>query len=366
MNELEKQLHYPFGDALPAPGAAMLVAPGVKWIRMSLPFALNHINLWLLRDELDGVQGWSVVDCCISNDAARAQWEQIFNQELDGLPILRVIVTHMHPDHVGLAHWLCERWQAPLWISATDYCMARIGTLGPTGFGGESAAAFFARHGLNDPDAMEQVAARSTYFPSLVPSMPNQYRRMQDGDTLSVGGHHWQCISGYGHAPEHISLHCAELGLLIGGDMMLPRISTNVSVYDQEPEANPLRQFLDSIDRFRSLDAQTLTLPSHGKPFTGLYRRIDQLHAHHAERLAEVLAACDERPCSAAEVLPVLFKRALDLHQTTFAMGESIAHLHLLWHDGRLQRRVSDDGIYRFSSRTATAAAGPADQAHAT
>ena len=103
MNELEKQLHYPFGDALPAPGAAMLVAPGVKWIRMSLPFALNHINLWLLRDELDGVQGWSVVDCCISNDAARAQWEQIFNQELDGLPILRVIVTHMHPDHVGLA-----------------------------------------------------------------------------------------------------------------------------------------------------------------------------------------------------------------------------------------------------------------------
>jgi glyoxylase-like metal-dependent hydrolase (beta-lactamase superfamily II) len=244
--------------------------------------------------------------------------------------------------------------------------MARIGTLGPTGFGGESAAAFFARHGLNDPDAMEQVAARSTYFPSLVPSMPNQYRRMQDGDALSVGGHHWQCISGYGHAPEHISLHCAELGLLIGGDMMLPRISTNVSVYDQEPEANPLRQFLDSIDRFRSLDAQTLTLPSHGKPFTGLYRRIDQLHAHHAERLAEVLAACDERPCSAAEVLPVLFKRALDLHQTTFAMGESIAHLHLLWHDGRLQRRISDDGIYRFSSRTATAAAGPADQAHAT
>ena len=104
MNELEKQLHYPLGDALPAPGEALLVAPGVKWIRMALPFALNHINLWLLRDELDGVQGWSVVDCCISHETARAQWEQIFSQELDGLPILRVIVTHMHPDHVGLAH----------------------------------------------------------------------------------------------------------------------------------------------------------------------------------------------------------------------------------------------------------------------
>ena len=365
MNELEKQLHYPLGDTLPAPGTAVQVAPGVKWIRMALPFALNHINLWLLRDEIDGAPGWSVVDCCISHDAARAQWEQIFAQELDGLPILRVIVTHMHPDHVGLAHWLCERWQAPLWISATDYCMARIGALGPTGFGGESAAAFFALHGLNDPDSMAQVAARSTYFPSLVPAMPGMYRRMQDGDKLAIGGQVWQCISGYGHAPEHISLHCPELGLLIGGDMMLPRISTNVSVYDQEPEANPLRQFLDSIDRFGPLDAATLTLPSHGKPFTGLHRRIQQLHEHHAERLSEVLAACAERPCSAAEVLPVLFKRALDLHQTTFAMGESIAHLHLLWHDGRLRRRLDSDGIYRFSTQVVHLAFGETEHANA-
>jgi glyoxylase-like metal-dependent hydrolase (beta-lactamase superfamily II) len=191
------------------------------------------------------------------------------------------------------------------------------------------------------------------------------YRRMQDGDRLRIGGQVWHCISGYGHAPEHISLHCPGLGLLIGGDMMLPRISTNVSVYDQEPEANPLRQFLDSIDRFGPLDAATLTLPSHGKPFTGLHRRIQQLHEHHAERLSEVLAACAERPCSAAEVLPVLFKRALDLHQTTFAMGESIAHLHLLWHDGRLRRRLDSDGIYRFSTQVAALAFGETEHVNA-
>ena len=363
MNELEKQLHYPFAEALPEPGATLTVAPGVKWIRMALPFALNHINLWLLRDELDGVQGWSVVDCCISHEAAREQWEQIFAGELEGLPVLRVIVTHMHPDHVGLAHWLCERWQVLLWMSATDYCMARLGTLGPTGFGGESAADFFAQHGLNDPQAMAGVAARSNYFPSLVPAMPARYRRMQDGDTLGIGSRSWQCISGYGHAPEHISLYCAELGVLIGGDRMRPRISTNVSVYDQEPEGNALRQFLDSIDRFRALDAQTLTLPSHGKPFTGLHQRITQLHQHHAERLAEVLLACSQRPCSAAEMLPVLFKRKLDLHQTTFAMGESIAHLHLLWHAGQLRRRLESDGIYRFSTDARGAAA--ASPAHA-
>ena len=350
MNELEKQLHYPLGDTLPAPGATLTVAPGVKWLRMALPFALNHINLWLLRDEIDGRPGWSVVDCCISLDEAKAQWEQIFANELEGLPILRVIVTHMHPDHIGLAHWLCQRWQVRLWISATDYTMARIGTQGSTGFSGDTMAAFFASHGLNDPDSIEKIKGRSSYFPKLVPSVPRQYRRMMDGDALTIGGRHWACISGYGHAPEHISLYCNETRVLIGGDMMLPRISTNVSVYDQEPESNPLKQFLDSIDKFRALDAQTLTLPAHGKPFIGLYERIQQLHEHHSDRLAEVMEACTARPCSAADMLPVLFKRALDLHQTTFAMGESIAHLHMLWFEGRLQRTLDEDGVYRFQA----------------
>ena len=349
-NELEKQLHYPLGDTLPAPGSALTVAPGVKWLRMALPFALNHINLWLLRDEIDGSPGWSVVDCCISTDEGKAQWEQVFAGELEGLPILRVIVTHMHPDHIGLAHWLCERWNVRLWISATDYALARIGTEGPTGFGGDAAAAFFAAHGLNDPDSVAQIKGRGSYFPKLVPTVPRQYRRLMDGDSLAIGGRHWTCISGYGHAPEHISLYCEELKVLIGGDMMLPRISTNVSVYEQEPEANALKQFLDSIDKFRALDAQTLTLPAHGKPFTGLYERIQQLHDHHQDRLAEVMQACSARACSAADMLPVLFKRALDLHQTTFAMGEAIAHLHLLWFEGRLLRTRDADGVYRFQA----------------
>ncbi len=354
MNALEQELHYRFGDAMPNPGETMEVAPGIRWIRMALPFALNHINLWLLRDEMDGRKGWTVVDCCIARDESRAQWEQIFATQLEGMPVLRVIVTHMHPDHIGLAAWLCERWTTPehdcrLWISATDYNVARIGCLGPTGFGGDAAAAFFASHGLVDPESVAQIRARSNYYPTLVPDVPRQYRRMQDGDTVTIGGRAWACISGYGHAPEHIALHCAELHVLLGGDMMLPRISTNVSVYDQEPEADSLKLFLQSIDKFKVLDEDTLTLPSHGKPFTGLHQRIRQLHDHHRERLAEVMQACHEQPCSAADILPVLFKRQLDLHQTTFAMGESIAHLHALWFGGQLQRNRSDDGVYRFT-----------------
>jgi glyoxylase-like metal-dependent hydrolase (beta-lactamase superfamily II) len=362
MNLLEQQLDYPFADTLPEAGAALEIAPGIKWIRMALPFALDHINLWLLRDELADTsqpgsrrQGWSIVDCCISSEVSKAQWETIFATQLEGLPILRVIVTHMHPDHIGLAHWLCQRWSSAqhecrLWVSATDYHTARLGSQSTTGFGGDSAARFFAAHGLTDPQSLEKIRARTGYYPNLVPAVPASFCRLMDGDTLRIGGRDWRCISGYGHAPEHIALHCAEAGVLISGDMVLPRISTNVSVYDVEPEANALALFLASIKKFLTLDPGTLTLPSHGKPFRGLHTRVGQLQDHHRDRLAEVMHACSARPCSAADILPIMFKRPLDLHQTTFAMGEAVAHLHLPWLDGRLQRTLARDGIYRFSA----------------
>ena len=380
MNLLEQQLHYPLGDTLPAQGQTTEVAPGVRWIRMALPFALDHINLWLLRDEIDGpddtgakIQGWSVVDCCISRDESRAQWEEIFATQLEGLPILRVIVTHMHPDHIGLAYWLCERWNAPLWVSATDYFTARHHSQHTSGNGGAGAAAFFQQHGLSDPEAVAKISARTSYYAAMVPALPPSFVRMQDGQTVRIGGRDWRCISGYGHAPEHIALYCADVAagftqvptpsqrdglgvqrksspILIGGDMMLPRISTNVSVFDMEPESNPLQQFLDSIDKFVALPADTLTLPSHGKPFQGLHTRVQQLHDHHREHLGRVMAfARENQSCSAADILPVLFKRQLDLHQTTFAMGEAIAHLHKLRADGYLQRQRGAGGVYRFS-----------------
>jgi glyoxylase-like metal-dependent hydrolase (beta-lactamase superfamily II) len=353
-NLQEAALHYPFADELPPTGTTRDVAPGVRWLRMPLPFALDHINLWLLRDRIDGREGWSIVDCGVDNAATRTAWEQVFATALDGLPVLRVLVTHMHPDHIGLAHWLCERWTSPthdcrLWVSATDWNAARVASQATTGFGGEGAARFFALHGLADPAALDQVRGRSGYYAGMVPQVPRQYRRLMDGMDVAVGGHAWRCIAGYGHAPEHIALHCPALGVLISGDMVLPRISTNVSVIDIEPEADPLPLYLASIERMRAVPAETLVLPSHGKPFTGLHARIGQLQAHHDERFAEVLAACAERPCSAAELLPVLFKRRLDLHQTTFAMGESVAHLHALLGRGRLQALRGNDGVLRFS-----------------
>jgi glyoxylase-like metal-dependent hydrolase (beta-lactamase superfamily II) len=351
MNHLESQLDYAFGETLPESGAVFEVAPGVLWLRMSLPFALNHINLWLLEDEIDrgkgAERGWTIVDCGIANDATRAAWENIFTHHLRGLPVLRVIATHCHPDHVGLSDWLCRRWSAPLWMTAGEYAFARMMSASLPGVDGTSMFPHFQRHGLVDAAMLEQLQERRNYYASLVPSVPQAYTRMRDGEQLRIGKHLWRVVSGYGHAPEHAALHCAELQLLISGDMVLPRISTNVSVFAVEPEANPVQLYLDSIDKFKPLASDTLVLPSHGKPFRGLHTRIAQLHQHHVERLAEVWEACLV-PQSAVDIVPLMFKRPLDAHQLTFAIGEALAHLHKLWFEGTLQRRVSADGIIRF------------------
>lgn len=353
MNPLEHQIHYPLGDALPGEGSVIEVAPGTRWIRMGLPFALDHINLWLLRDRQPNaqgglVEGWTVVDCCIDSDTTRAQWEQVFAECLEGLPVLRVIATHMHPDHIGLAHWICERWQARLWISATDYQTARVAIYDRTSFGGEANADFYALHGMRDETFLQHVRTRVSYFSTLVPALPATFRRLMDGGMVNIGGRGWRCISGYGHAPEHIALYCEELGVLLSGDMVLPRISTNVSVHATEPEADSLRLFLTSLRRYVDLPADTLVLPSHGKPFTGLHRRIGQLEDHHRDRLKDILEAASDRALSAADVLPILFKRPLDGHQMTFAMGEALAHLHYLWFGGQLERQLDAAGIHRF------------------
>jgi len=353
MNPLESQLNYPFGDTLPAPGAVHEVAPGVYWLRMGLPFALDHINLWLLQDEFDdgnGPQpGWTVVDCGIANDATRAAWETVFASALRGWPIRRVIVTHFHPDHVGLSEWLCARWQAPLWMTTGEYGFARIMSASLPGADSTAALPHFQRHGLSDPTLIEQMKGRRSHYPTLVPAVPAGYRRLQDGDSFRIGAHRWRVITGMGHAPEHASLYCAGLKVLISGDMVLPRISTNVSVFAIEPESNPVQLYLDSLKKYLDLPEDTLVLPSHGKPFRGLHTRIGQLTDHHRERLAEVLQAC-ATPQSAADIVPVMFRRPLDAHQMSFALGEALAHLHKLWFDGVLRRETGSDGVIRFKT----------------
>ena len=347
MNHLEAQLTYPFGDSLPALGAVHAIAPGLDWLRMPLPFALDHINLWLIGDERDGRSGASAVDCGVANDATRAAWEQVLATASGGGGLLRVFATHCHPAHVGLSDWLCSKFDAPFWATTGEYGFARMMSAALPGVDGSAALPHFQRHGLVDPALVDQMGERRNYYPSLVPAVPLAYTRMRDGDQIRIGAHHWSVITGFGHSPEHAALYCADLQVLISGDMVLPRISTNVSVFAIEPEGNPLQLYLDSLAKFKHLPADTLVLPSHGKPFRGLHTRIAQLRDHHSARLAEVMQAC-RQPVCAADIVPIMFRRPLDTHQLSFALGEALAHLHKLWFDGILRREKGNDGIIRF------------------
>jgi len=350
VNTAEHELDFPWTSA-PEPGEAVMLRPGLYWLRMPLPFALNHINLWLLEDDIGGHRGWTAVDCGIADDATRRAWRTVFDRAFDGRPLLRVIATHFHPDHLGLADWLScggdeARWKAALWMTAAEYMIGRLLTTAAASSprpDPEPQRRFYEAHGVRAEEALRRAQSRSEQrYAFMVPSVPLTYRRIFDGESIRIGTgsqaeRKFRVINGFGHAAEHASLMCDHERILISGDMVLPSISTNVSVHDVEPEADPLAQYLDSIDRLATLPADTLVLPSHGLPFLGLRARIDQLRGHHRAHLDETLQACDT-PRTANELMPVLFRRPLDRHQVAFAFGETLAHLHHLWHAGLLER----------------------------
>ena len=332
-------LQYPFPE-VPAPGTTIEVAPGIHWLSMPLPFALDHINLWLAEDN----DGWTIIDTGIGNADTRALWEKILGTKR----VKRVIVTHYHPDHAGNAAWLCQRHGVELWMTQGEYLTAHAVRTSSAGYTTDAVLSVFQKNGL-DQQRASGMGGRTNRYAALVPDFPFSYRRIIEGDEITIGSHKWRAMIGHGHAPEHLSLYSESLNTLIAGDMLLSTISTNVSVWSIDPEGDPLRLFLDSIARYRELPADMLVLPSHGKPFRGAHERVEQLERHHQERLGELVKSL-QKPQSAAELLSVLFRRPLDAHQTFFAMGEAIAHLHYLYYAGRARRAQGEDGIMRYAS----------------
>jgi glyoxylase-like metal-dependent hydrolase (beta-lactamase superfamily II) len=330
-------LEYPFPE-VPAPATTTEVAPGIHWLSMPLPFQLDHINLWLLEDR-------TIVDTGIGNAETRSLWEKLLGNK----KVQQIVLTHYHPDHAGNAAWLCSRHGAELWTTQGEYLTAHAVRTSTAGYTADAVLAVFRKNGLDEERAARMRGSRNRYA-ELVPEFPLSYRRIIEGDELVIGNHRWRAMVGHGHAPEHLSLFSREANTVIAGDMLLSTISTNVSVWSIDPEGDPLRLFLGSIARYRELPEDVLVLPSHGKPFHGAHARVRQLEDHHQARFKDVLTALEEKPKSAADLLGVLFRRPLDAHQTFFAMGEAIAHLHYLYYAGRATRALADDGIMRYAA----------------
>ncbi len=349
-----RSLRHPCG-APPGAGEVREVVAGLLWLRMPLPFTLNHINLWAIADADEAGPGWAIVDTGASTADAITAWRTLTAPEgplmasPQGGRVTRVIVTHMHPDHVGMAGWLTRKFHCRLWMTRLEYMSCRTLVADTGREAPEDAIRFYHQCGWSEA-ALDLYRARFGRFGKYVHALPDSYRRIVDGETIRIGAHDWQVVGGSGHSPEHACLRCDTLGVLISGDQVLPRISSNVSVFPTEPDADPLGEWMSSLSRLRAmLPDSLLVLPAHGEPFHGLHARLDRLVTGHRKALDRLLQGLDE-PKRAIDVFGALFARAIDSMGELFGMatGESLAHLNHLVVQGAVRRFLGDDGVMRY------------------
>ena len=320
------------------------IAPGILWARIPLPFRLNHVNVWLLRE----ADGWTVVDTGTSDDNARAVWDQLLSGPLSGAPIVHLVATHGHTDHVGLAGWLFERnGGVPYHITLTEWLHAQLRVEEANSPLGPYALRFMERHGI-DADTIQSFNDERIRTRNFMGALPEEFRRLRDGQIVRFGGRKWEVMVCGGHAAAHASFWCADEKILIAGDQVLSKISPMIGVFPNEPEANPLAEYLASLDRFRKLPGDALVLPSHGLPFHGLHVRVEELSYHHELRLTallELMAA----PSTAMTLARGLFPKPVAEGQGRHAFAETLAHAHYLVETGAAQRSIGPHGRILFS-----------------
>lgn len=336
-------LQYPH-PVSPAPGELLAIAPGILWTRIPLPFRLDHVNVYLIED--DG--GWAVVDTGIADDRTREVWRSLLSGPLAGKRLTKLIVTHFHPDHIGLAGWLCEEYGLALLTSQTTYLGCINISLSPGALEAKPYRDFYLTHGMSDETA-SLVSTQGHNYLRMVAPLPLTFTRLVAGDVLTLGGRKFDVLSGDGHAPEQIMLYCADDNVFLAADQLLAKITPNVSVWAIEPEGDPLGLYLRSLKAIEQrISPDALVLPGHQLPFCGLHLRCREIAAHHEERCALVLEACRDQPRSVADIVPVMFTRKLDPHQMSFAFSEAHAHVNRMLKRGDLVWAESKGDVRQF------------------
>ncbi|WP_439109852.1 MBL fold metallo-hydrolase [Lentibacter sp.] len=338
-------LRYPWPDT-PEPGGWVEVAEGVLWIRLPLPMVLDHVNVYAL-DEGDS---WTLVDTGFHTKRSVAMWEDLLKTALGGKPVSRVILTHHHPDHIGMAGWFMARG-ASLWASRTAWLLSRMLILDEEATPTPQAEAFWRQAGMDADILAKRLSERPYNFSDVCAPIPVGYTRLKDGDVLTAGGRSWDVMEGNGHAPEHLTFWSRDDSLVLSGDQIICSISPNIGVYPTEPEADPVGEWIASCEKFSAIAREDhIVLAGHKRPFTGLPFRMRQLrdnHVHGLDRLADYLGT----PKTAVECFPVLFKRKIDQGTYGLALVEAVAHLNHLLREGRVTRELNEHGAWLWRSK---------------
>ena len=342
-------LTYPWGDAVPGPGETIRIAPGISWARIPMPGSLGHINSWLLDDVTgEGDDGVAIVDTGICLTMCSDAWKALYAGALKDARITRVIGTHLHPDHIGLAGWIAKKRDVKLWMTRGEMLTARAIIADISETVPDEALAQSRAAGWDDAAIERQKSEGWGRFGMMVYPLPRSYSRIKDGDRIDMGAHQWRVVTGSGHSPEHACLWNEREGVLVSGDQVLPRISSNVSVNITEPDADPLGEWLASIDKLLSnVPADVITCPAHGEPFNGLHVRLMALRDEHRMRLYNLAEAAAKAPLRAVDSFPLLFNRPIGEHNQGLATGEAFAHLKRLEVEGRVQRE-DRDGVWWY------------------
>jgi glyoxylase-like metal-dependent hydrolase (beta-lactamase superfamily II) len=321
-------------------GSGVLIVPGVLWLRMPLSGSLRWINVWALEEP----QGWTLVDTGLNSPETQEAWAATFIGPMGGRPATRVLATHMHPDHCGLAGWIAQRFNVSLWMSQLEYLSCRVMSA-DTGRIAPQAGIDFYRAAGWDASALDVYREKFGAFGRMIHPLPDAYRRLHDGQRLQIGDHEWSVVIGNGHSPEHACLYCPKLKLFISGDQVLPKITSNVSVFPTEPDANPLSDWLDSLAKIKArVPDDVLVLPAHNSPFRGLHARCDQLVQFHLDCLKRLEALLTE-PRRVTDVFTALFARPITREVLFMATGEALAHLNYLSGTGRATSTLDTAGV---------------------
>jgi glyoxylase-like metal-dependent hydrolase (beta-lactamase superfamily II) len=339
-----KGLTYPFGRRAPEEGELIPLADGVGWARLPIPGSLRHINIWVLEDG----GGVALIDTGLDIPPCREAWEALFDGPLSGRSVTRVICTHFHPDHIGLAGWLTERFAVSLWMTRGEWLFGRLLSSDVRDSPPKEAIAHWRAAGWDEARIDAEAAKGWGRFASMVSPIPVSFVRIQEGDRIAIGARRWRILVGSGHCPEHACMIDDEAGLIIAGDQVLPRITSNVSLSLSEPEADPLGDWLASIEKLKGLPNSLLVLPSHGEPFTGLHARLDALAFGHRDRLDALHAKLDE-PRRAVDCFGTLFARKIEDNMLGLATGEALAHLRRLEVEGKAVREARD-GVHWYKA----------------